>query len=76
VFLHNVAALAGGYLLALCDGLRVGQGPERSGDCRRGGAVGAVRGGNAMKVSGAWQEGQIRSAPFESGSGADRILGE
>jgi len=43
----------------LCDGLRVGQGPERSGDRRRGGAVGAVRGGNAVKVSGVWQEGQI-----------------
>ena len=44
----------------LCDGLRVGKGPERSGDRRRGGGEGVVRGGNAMNVRGAWQVGQTK----------------
>ena len=41
------------------DGLRVRQGPNRSGDRRRGVVVGAVWGGNAIKVRGSWQVGQI-----------------
>jgi hypothetical protein len=43
----------------ILDGLRVGEGPERSGDRRRGVGVGAVRGGNAMNVRGVRQVGQI-----------------
>jgi len=41
-------------------GLGVGEGPERSGDRRRGGGGWAVRGGNAMKVKAVPQVGQTR----------------